>query len=198
MGFSDSKPALSALTVWQPWAWAISVGEKIVENRDWAPPPQLIGRHFAVHAGKTVDRAAYEAWGKQLAARPRHALWTGRTVPRLPEPHELVLGAVVAVARLAGAILAPQGAADGVSLEVRRILQPAAGPWIAPERAAELARNRYASGPWLWVLEDVVQLAVPIPCRGAQKIWTVPDHEAELVRASWAKARSTNERSTTT
>lgn len=44
-----------ALTVKQPWAWAIAAGGKDVENRSWATKfrgPVLI------HAGKTVDAEA--------------------------------------------------------------------------------------------------------------------------------------------
>lgn len=44
-----------ALTLWQPWAHIVSLGEKLVENRPWSPPDWLIGKRFAIHAGKRWD-----------------------------------------------------------------------------------------------------------------------------------------------
>jgi len=44
-----------ALTLWQPWATLIALGHKDIENREWAPPQHLIGKRFAIHAGKTVE-----------------------------------------------------------------------------------------------------------------------------------------------
>ncbi len=41
-----------ALTIWQPWAAAIALGEKLVENRDWAPPVSAFGKLIAIHAAK--------------------------------------------------------------------------------------------------------------------------------------------------
>ncbi len=43
-----------ALTIWQPWAAAISLGVKLVENRDWQPPVSAIGQLIAIHAAKRL------------------------------------------------------------------------------------------------------------------------------------------------
>lgn len=32
----------------------------------------------------------------------------------------------------------------------------------------------WAVGPWCWILDNVRALAKPIPCRGAQGLWTLP------------------------
>ena len=40
-----------ALTVKQPFAWAIVAGVKDVENRSWRPPRGLIGKRIWIHAG---------------------------------------------------------------------------------------------------------------------------------------------------
>lgn len=186
-----SRP-LPALTVHQPFAHLLAIGEKPVENREWPPPPQIVGGYLAIHAGKTVDVEAYETLTKKLAARPRPALWTGRTAPALPPPEEVQLSAIVAVARVVGAIFV-RGAADGIRLEVCRMF----GAGLSRERAEEFAASPYAFGPWCWCLEEVVRLPVPIPCRGAQKIWTVPEHEADLVRAGWRTATAAAARSAT-
>lgn len=79
-----SPPPLYVVTVWQPWASAIVLAGKDVENRTRAPWPRLIGQRVAVHAGLRVD-ARYEA-----AARR----WMARLGVELPEvlPRGRVLG----------------------------------------------------------------------------------------------------------
>lgn len=47
---------LPALSIRQPWAWAIAAGYKPVENRSWRT--NFRGR-FLIHAGKQIDMSAY-------------------------------------------------------------------------------------------------------------------------------------------
>ena len=44
---------MQALTICQPYAELILRGAKLVENRTWWPPVQLIGQRFAIHSGKS-------------------------------------------------------------------------------------------------------------------------------------------------
>lgn len=46
---------MRALTIWQPWASAVATCHRPLENRPWPPPRNLIGRPFALHAGKRWD-----------------------------------------------------------------------------------------------------------------------------------------------
>ncbi len=41
----------------RPWTWAIfdPIADKGIENRDWAPPVEMIGERFAIHAAKSWD-----------------------------------------------------------------------------------------------------------------------------------------------
>ena len=50
--------AMKALTLWQPWATAITHGGKRLENRGWPPPASILGKRIAIHAGKTNDHRA--------------------------------------------------------------------------------------------------------------------------------------------
>lgn len=70
-----------ALTVLQPWAWAIAHGDKRVENRRWSTRYR---GPLAIHAGARLDTDV-------LRATPAHLL---------PPRGQLVLGAVIAVAEL--------------------------------------------------------------------------------------------------
>jgi hypothetical protein len=170
------RPPLTALTVHQPFAWAIAGGWKPVENREWPPPAGLFGRYIAIHAGRRYDEAAAAelAEGHQqlgLPGSPPHA----GTIP---------LGTIVAVARLAGAILVDELVAP--TEWVRKVLGD-----VSEQRALELSRSPWATGPWLWVLQGVVAIDPPIPCRGFRKLWTVPGAEADQVRAAWRTAKRT-------
>lgn len=65
---------MHALTIIQPWAWAVAHAGKDVENRTWAPPAALIGQDIAIHAGKApVDEEAldglYEVTGPLVDPR---------------------------------------------------------------------------------------------------------------------------------
>lgn len=144
---------MKSLSVKQPWAWAIMHG-KLVENRTWTTSHR---GPIAIHAGKGWDRdgeesplvqQAWQAAGKQLFKLD-------------PSFGEIALGAVVAVAELAGVCSSPIGR-DGQ-------LMCDCGPWAA-------------AGQWHWKLTDVRPLAEPVPCRGALGLWTLPDDvEAAVV-----------------
>lgn len=77
---------LRALTLRQPWAWAVAHAGKRIENRTWRPPASLVGSWFLIHAGKALDSAAVAS----LAER-------GIVVPS-----DVERGAFVAVARCGG------------------------------------------------------------------------------------------------
>lgn len=81
---------MRALTLHQPWAWAITHADKRVENRSRPPPKSLVGLDFAIHAGLRIDDAAVQRFYRgdfgDIAAKVN--------------PDDIVRGAVVAVARL--------------------------------------------------------------------------------------------------
>lgn len=54
---------MKALTICQPWAWAIAAGHKHVENRTW---PTSYRGPLAIHAGKS---AAWEVSGRFVIER---------------------------------------------------------------------------------------------------------------------------------
>ena len=81
-----SLPAdLRALSVRQPWAWAILHGGKDIENRTWATRHRGL---FVVHAGQQLDHAGYR--------------WLQVNFPhlRVPTPAELVRSALLGVVEL--------------------------------------------------------------------------------------------------
>ena len=83
---SDRIPAL---TICQPWAWAIAAGYKLVENRSW---PTKYRGPLLIHAGKS--RSWLHAVGELRDG--------GFDVP--DDLNDLTFGAVVAVAQLVDVI----------------------------------------------------------------------------------------------
>lgn len=81
-----------ALSIRQPWAWAILHAGKDIENRTWHPPAWLVGRRFLIHASKGCTRAEYEDAADDIY------LVTRNVVPSLSE---LDRGGIVGAVTLA-------------------------------------------------------------------------------------------------
>lgn len=158
----NAAPRRRALTLWPEWSWAICdpVCRKDRENRDWEPPPSLVGDWLAIHAGKYIggrpgDSATVEGLTdlRQTAeciAEERGESWQlpcySELIPRI------VTSAVVAVVRVAGVEHGPENG------------------W-------------YTGQPGFgWVLDRLKVLPKPVPCKGAQGLWWLPDEVLRQVR----------------
>ena len=127
---------LRAITIQQPWAWAIAAGHKRVENRTRRTNVRGM---IAIHAGQS------NAW---MAGGLEFLIQQGLSVP-----HDLTVGAVVALAELVDCAESPE---PGCYL-----------------RGVELVRDPFAFGPWCYVLANVRPLKKPIACRGQRGWFTV-------------------------
>jgi hypothetical protein len=87
---------MKALSIRQPWPWAILHAGKRVENRGWQHAPRLMeGRTFLIHAGKGMTIAEWEDARDFMGGTG--TVWGGRPLPGRPD---LVRGAIVGRARL--------------------------------------------------------------------------------------------------
>jgi len=173
---------MRALTVWNPWA-SLIVGspdappQKPVENRDWRPPASLIGECIAIHAGKTFDGDAFHEVFKEETLGPVR--------PPFRTPGEFPRGAVVGVATL-DRVIALQYGRDELSLFDDRFR------YISPETIATWGLDsdglRFFFGPVGWVFRDRRHIAEPVPCKGAQGIWTLVEDVERAVLAQLARA----------
>lgn len=168
---------MKGLTVIQPWPWAICYWGKPVENRTWAPPAALIGERFAIHAGKLPGPRASGAFGGSAWAEVASAIESIDAeglipvgAPTLTPAHMFCASsAIVATVRLAGWVTPNPHHYRTASIDDgQRVRNAARSPWF--------------SGPIGWVLADKVVLPTPIPCRGAQGLWTVPPDVGVRVR----------------
>ena len=136
---------MKAITIRQPYASLIALGEKRIETRCWSTPYR---GPLAIHAAKEwpQDELA-DALDNPIicAALKRHDIGM----------MDLPLGAVIATARLIGVEpthLLTQGVLDQC---------PPDEFWFG-----DFSVDRYA-----WMLSDVVMLPEPIRCRGAIGLW---------------------------
>ncbi len=145
---------MPALTLWQPWAWAVFHAGKRIENRDWAPSPNLLGQTMAIHA----------AVKRPLTVDLEFVLELTEGEPPMPSRDGFVFGAVVGLARLVG-WYDTRGMYDGrrvVSLPEHQIAVEAVGgsPWW-----------RKKVGNVGWVLDEAIELERPVPAVGQQGTW---------------------------
>lgn len=155
---------MKALTLTQPWASLIALGEKKVETRGWATPhrgPVLI------HAAKTLAEPVCNEDGLRelcatepyVTALGRHGITVAELLPR---------GAVVAVAHVVACLPTIQ-----LGTRMREL------PELADFKAAEFERSfgDYRPGRFAWLLKPVERFGKPIPVRGGQKLFDVVEAE---------------------
>jgi hypothetical protein len=152
---------MRALTVRLPWSWAITHGQKDVENRTWPAPSWL--DTFAIHAGALSGwdtdgefsptlRRAWEKWAATLPAGNVAAVPIRRAALHIDH------SAIVAVVRLADCHDATGAKTCSCS------------PWSAPRS-------------WHWQLADVRPLRSPVPCKGMLGLWNLPGDVESAVMA---------------
>jgi len=139
---------MKALSVLQPWAWAIVFGGKSIENRAWRTThrgPLLI---HAASSGRLFGRGlALEAVGPERFFAP--APTVRALLPGLPSIEQLTFGALIGTVDLVDVV-----------------------------RFDDVGPDPFAEGPWCWRLESPQPLAVPIPWRGLPGVFEVPDEAA--------------------
>lgn len=143
---------MKALSIKQPWLWAITDLDKRVENRTWRPPADVIGERIALHAGKTSDWAGYMVLYRII----------DRRAPS-PLPH----GAIVATATVMGWVSDKPYENCCIYNHVD---------------IAACLEDRWYFGPFGWLLDEVRKLPEPIPCRGWLGLWDVPLELLEMVK----------------
>jgi hypothetical protein len=164
---------VKALTVQQPWAWAIVQGGKDVENRTqaWGYRGPL-----AIHAGNRISERGMTAVPSIMAAE--------RLVADEDEIRKRMLSDVVH-----GSII---GMVDLVDVHVQAGNSTApycCESWWAEDSYAEHGGRTRRDIVHL-VLANPQPLEVPVPCRGALGLWTVPAGVDDQVQAELDEATS--------
>jgi activating signal cointegrator 1 len=149
---------MKAISLWQPWASLIATGAKTIETRSWSTRYR---GPIAIHAAKrrNIDELIHHLsmWTFQgglapLVGKPLDL--TGRSWPGVKHGH-LPFGAIVAVAEL---------------YEVHRTDDLSLGIIDTDRPFGDFRLGRFA-----WMLRNVQALEEPIPWRGSQGFFEVPD-----------------------
>lgn len=148
---------MHAITVRQPWAWAIINGGKDVENRT----RNIVGAYrglVAVHAAKDFAENEAAAWAE--VCRAHREATHGHMLPAFPEaqPGASVRGRVIGVAE----IVDVHTADDDLYAECHGQAPACDSPWAM-------------AGHTHIVLANPRPLARAVPARGFLGLWTLPD-----------------------
>lgn len=147
---------MKAISIWQPHASLLLIGAKPFETRSWPVPKRLIGQRVAIHAAKAagdlieigqyvLDRMSRSRFDEQLEAYVSAILGAGFRNCR-ELPRGCILGSVI----------------------------------LSESLAAESAEDHHGFGDFrpgrfAWRVADSRVLPNPIPFRGMQGFFDVPD-----------------------
>jgi hypothetical protein len=163
-----------ALSVRQPWAWAIAAGYKPVENRTWKVDYQ---GWIAIHAA--ISRVGFDdadIWLQELHPDIEKRLNDDQIAgddDLLAIDNQLYwFGAIIGVAELAAVV--PY---DGTLPQIKALNRQAE----ALGCRSVVPAHRWAEGPYCWLLRNAIQFAEVIPCKGQTSLWTLPEELADRV-----------------
>lgn len=176
---------MKALSLWNPWATLLVSGRKRVETRGW---PMHHRGPLLIHAAKKWDihlqaiclDEPFRQCLAEFGVPPAPHTWTSADMAARKAGWGMGFGAVV-------------GRVDVV--DCYRTEQVSTGRYDAPPRrgsglpghrclvisGTEEAFGDYSAGRFAFLCENPVRFAQPIPFRGAQGLFDVPD---ELLRGA--------------
>lgn len=137
---------MKSITIIQPFATLIALGEKQLETRSWATKHRGL---LAIHAGKKID--------KQICLQEpyKSVLFEyGYTSDNLPS------GAVIAVCRMAECYQVEKDIDTHAYFTDGSIVD-----------GNEYVFGDYSEGRYAWKLTDLVKLEEPISVKGMQGLW---------------------------
>lgn len=145
---------MKCISLWQPWATLMAIGAKKIETRSWET---LYRGPLAIHAAKK--------WDRELLAMCRTEPFRSVLLKAALEAdgvashadQALSFGAIVCVVNLD---------------DCRRVHDG----WVPDVSDNEIAFGDYTPGRFAWITSGVRRLDKPIPFRGAQGLFEVPDN----------------------
>ena len=158
---------MKALTLTQPWATLIALGQKRIETRSWATSYRgPLAIHAAAGYGKGGMRGhkaicAQEAFSAVLTPALKDWWSARRDLADVAAHPFMPMGAIVAVCKLVDC----RPTDPLPSLAYRCGEQR----WWLTEQ--EDAFGDYSPGRYAWLLSDIRALPEPIPAKGALSLW---------------------------
>lgn len=147
---------IRAVPLWQPWASLVAVGAKRIETRPKPAPSTILGQRVVIHACLTPR----ELWRTRDERDIRAALKSARDAGTLAEVDDaLPLGHLLATAVVTGT----------------ELMDNAFCARLYQQDPQEHAFGWYRPGRHAWFLGDVRPLPAPVPFKGKQGIFLVPN-----------------------
>ncbi|UYB50271.1 ASCH domain-containing protein (plasmid) [Lysinibacillus capsici] len=138
---------MKALTIKQPWATLIALGEKNFETRSWQTKYR---GPLAIHAGKSIDKDACEdSWIKGVLKE--HGITSHK---------ELQTGVVLATVELVDCYRVEATLGHASVLTKGKTLN-----------GLEVAFGDYTEGRYAWELANLQVLPEPMPAKGQLSLW---------------------------
>jgi activating signal cointegrator 1 len=142
---------MKALTMTQPWATLVALGENSIETRSWST------RHrgpLAIHSAK-----GFPADARELCEMSPYREVLARAGYR--DASELPRGEIIAVATLVDVMKFKKSTLKDIRARAAR------GEF--PRHEADF--GDFSAGRFGWILKDVVRLKDPIPAKGMLGLW---------------------------
>ncbi|WP_458414545.1 ASCH domain-containing protein [Schinkia sp. CFF1] len=143
---------MKAITIKQPWATLIALGEKKFETRSWQTKYR---GEIAIHAGKTIDKGAFDEVAI-MEALLRHGI---------KSKEELPTAAIIATVDL---VECHKVTADYMSMYDEEKAGTENGLLI---EGNEWWFGDYTEGRYAWELTNLYVLPEPIQAKGQLSLW---------------------------
>ena len=155
---------MKGLTLFDPWATLVVLGEKQFETRSWQTSHRGL---LAVHVSKNRPREA-----KRFDDIEPFRSALGHNYHNLGYRHP---GCIIGTVEVVGCY--PTG-----SIVMAEGTDQQSGPdYLRYVGSREEAFGDFTHGRYAWKLANPRRLAAPIPCTGHQGLWAVPPEIAEQV-----------------
>lgn len=152
---------MRCISIIQPWATLIALGEKKFETRSWATKHR---GELAIHASKKVDKEAFTDETIYMTLR-KHGILTVNDLPT---------GAIVAITKLTNCFNVHADHSGSSAL-----LSPNESPiWWVGKDSNEFIFGDYSHGRFAWELQDVRRIE-PIPAKGQLGLWNYPQKDVD-------------------
>jgi activating signal cointegrator 1 len=137
---------VKALTIYNPWAWAIAWGLKEYETRSWKPTGMKAGDLLGIHAGARFTKEELASCNRE----PMLTILLNQGI-RIVTKENMPCGAMLAIAELI-AVWRTEDIRDGLTVRERGL-------------------GNYANRRYAWQLKIIHRFEEPISCAGAQQLW---------------------------
>ncbi|MDB5056154.1 MAG: hypothetical protein JWM44_4204 [Bacilli bacterium] len=138
---------MKVISIKQPWATLIAIGEKQFETRSWATKYR---GELAIHASKKIDKGAIYNTLPIIQALSEHGI---------DKFDQLPTGVIIAKCNLVDCLKSLDTWTDGYILEKHTFIY-----------SPEYEFGDYTPGRYAWKLTEVKQIE-PIPAKGQLGLW---------------------------